>query len=586
MLEKHIFKEMEKFMNSEEFSDIKVKVGVEVFKCHKIVLASWSAYFHGLFMSGMTEVTQGVVELKAIEADEFRDILTVMYTGQCEINKSNVQGLLYAASYLQIMSVEEACVEFVMNTLHKSDKERNLHYLKVSRQLNLTKLTDHILGFIASEYQIYEDYEEFLGSLCFDDMKQLLRSESLSCSSEDEICTAVLSWIDFDLDGHRQYAKELVKEIRYLALSNDFMSKTFLEHEAIKENADLEDLKQLCLEYLSKPRLQFEYIGDPVAAHRRGHKLLDVIAVCNPTSIDFLQYEEGEDGTFTYSHPAVLDNHKEEFGKFEDVKPTSISACNCGRSEILVSTGKKIYHFNGLTGAWTSGLEHLVSSQTNCLLYDQRTDYIYSVVVTHDMLFIEKCKLDSENRPGKWKMEVQKEIKQKASFVVHTRTCAYMMNDNIFFVKDGVAPEHKHASVFEYNTVTKSIRVVSVLPAEFTGSIAVPHRSLVFLVDIFGNAILRVSDDGHCIEKYGKIGHDIPNMPEDLMQNFGACICKGKLIKIGGRNYRYPRTGSYSVVDYDLCLHVTNIQHIHNLFNFENKDTVCLKLTILPHSLK
>lgn len=597
ILEKHIFKGMEHFLNSEKFSDIDVKVGEEVFKCHKIVLASWSAYFDALFMSGMSEIIHGVVELTAIDAEDFKDILKIMYTGNCEVHKENIQGLLFSASYLQILPLIEGCENFIKKSLLKTDASCILHYLQISHQLNLTNLVEHILDFIAIRFKTFEVCNEFFESLCVDDMKTLLGSKKLNCKSEDEICTALLCWIDVDLIGRQGYTRDLVKKIHYLALSNDYMSKIFLEHKAIKENCTMNEIRSHCLEYLSLPRQQSDYIGEPVASHRLGHRLRDAIVVFYKKSVKLFRCEEKEDGSLNYIHSTFTDGHEENLGRPEDVNEKVITACNYGRSEVIVSNGQRLLHFSGLTWVWTSGPKHLVPSSINCVVCNQRSGDIYSVVVDTDIVFIEKCKFDSENGFGELEMEMQQEIENSSYhydrkyndrneiYQENGRTCAYMVDENIFFIKTGVAPESERATVFKYNTESKTIGIVNILPLKYQFATAVTHKGLVFLVDRKNKTIIRISEGGHCFEKYGQIGMYVQDKEFNDIKNSSACILNGKLIKTGGRiPHICGHLSMPCILEYDLCQHVSKVHHLesfcHNM-RVEN-DAVCLKLTMQP----
>lgn len=575
---------MESFLNCEEFSDVAVKVGTKDFKCHKIVLASWSSYFRGLFTSGMTEVQQGAVELTTIEKAEFQDMLKIMYTGECEVNKDNVQGILYAASYLQMIAVEDECVELILKTLRDS-MQQNFQYLKIGRLLNLKKLTNRIIDFIARKFQEYKLYDGIWSSLTVEDMKDLLVSPNLRCTSEDEICAVIFRWIDEDAEDRGQYVNDLLSRLRYLALTNDYMKEIFLKHPVVKDNPELQDIRCKCLEYLSKPRQQFEYIGETIlASHRPNHNLANVIVVCYPTYISCISYTEVNDGTFTVSKPQTVSNAKEDDEKFKNFRQTYISACNYGRSEILLSTGRKLYHFNGLTGIWTPGPEHLIHSESNCLLYDPKADYIYSVLVNRAMIFIEKCRFNSEHDSGAWHIEVQQQNETWSGICQEDepapRTCAYLIDDNVFFLITDTESNSSGDAIYRYNTVTKSMEFVARLPPMITCSVAVPYKDFVFLVDCTATNILRVSENGFCVEEYGEIDHDVYTVPEKegfVKDKFGACIYKDRLVLAGCSR----RVRNRCFVDYDLNAHITTCYAYRPQF----EAAVCLRMTISPRGL-
>ena len=52
------------FRDEEQFIDVRLKVGEDIFAAHRIVLAANSDYFYAMFTDGMREASQEVIELK------------------------------------------------------------------------------------------------------------------------------------------------------------------------------------------------------------------------------------------------------------------------------------------------------------------------------------------------------------------------------------------------------------------------------------------------------------------------------------------------------------------------------------------
>ena len=51
------------FRNEGQFIDVRLKVCEDIFPAHRIVLAANSDYFHAMFIDGMKESNQEVIEL-------------------------------------------------------------------------------------------------------------------------------------------------------------------------------------------------------------------------------------------------------------------------------------------------------------------------------------------------------------------------------------------------------------------------------------------------------------------------------------------------------------------------------------------
>ena len=67
------------FREQDEFIDVWLKVGEDVFSAHRVMLAASSDYFHAMFAHGMKEANEDVIELKdeSISAAALKIVLDV-----------------------------------------------------------------------------------------------------------------------------------------------------------------------------------------------------------------------------------------------------------------------------------------------------------------------------------------------------------------------------------------------------------------------------------------------------------------------------------------------------------------------------
>ena len=106
----------DQFREQDEFIDVRLKVGEEVFSAHRVVLAASSDYFHAMFAHGMKEANQDVIELKDenISAATLKNVLDSIYSGNfTAVNDENVFEVLVAADHLQVTSVVQQCCEYL-----------------------------------------------------------------------------------------------------------------------------------------------------------------------------------------------------------------------------------------------------------------------------------------------------------------------------------------------------------------------------------------------------------------------------------------------------------------------------------------
>lgn len=104
-----------------QLTDVLLLAGEQSLKAHRLVLAAASPYFHAMFNSDMCEKNKAEVTLQDVCFSALQLLVEFAYTGELVITEGNVQGLLPAASLLQVGSVREACCGFLLRQLHPSN---------------------------------------------------------------------------------------------------------------------------------------------------------------------------------------------------------------------------------------------------------------------------------------------------------------------------------------------------------------------------------------------------------------------------------------------------------------------------------
>ena len=110
-------------LQQNEFTDFIIKVDEKEYRAHRLILAIHSDYFHGLFSSGMKEVSEGVVELKGIKVEVFDLVFSYIYTGQlkAELSDDALSEVVEVASMLQIADLEVQSVSAFLATMKPSN---------------------------------------------------------------------------------------------------------------------------------------------------------------------------------------------------------------------------------------------------------------------------------------------------------------------------------------------------------------------------------------------------------------------------------------------------------------------------------
>ena len=96
--------------------DSDVKKSKMSIPAHKIVLSICSPVFFAMF-NGELSVKSDSIDLPDCEYEGVLEMLRYMYSGQVELNESNVVQVLYAAKKYILPSLAEECIDFLIRNL-------------------------------------------------------------------------------------------------------------------------------------------------------------------------------------------------------------------------------------------------------------------------------------------------------------------------------------------------------------------------------------------------------------------------------------------------------------------------------------
>ncbi|XP_056332895.1 zinc finger and BTB domain-containing protein 8A isoform X2 [Danio aesculapii] len=134
-----LLKQLDQQRKQELFCDCSVMVEGQIFHAHRNVLYGSSGYFRMLLTQGAKDTLDSVsASFDVFSPDIFTIILDFIYSGQLELNSSNVIEVMSAASYLQMNDVISYCKAFIKSFLEISTKEEDENrYLCLSENSSL-----------------------------------------------------------------------------------------------------------------------------------------------------------------------------------------------------------------------------------------------------------------------------------------------------------------------------------------------------------------------------------------------------------------------------------------------------------------
>ena len=203
------FLEMNVLREARQLCDVVLEVEGEMVPCHRVVLASLSAYFRAMFTDDMAESKKKVISINGVDAESLKSLIDYAYTATIEISERNVQSILPAASVLQFEEVKRACSQFLKRHLDAD----NCLGIRIFAELHgceellsaATVFSNHYFNQVCSK-------EEFL-KLSFDEVKAFLERDQLNVSSESDVFQAAMTWL-LHREDRRCHTHELLNLVR------------------------------------------------------------------------------------------------------------------------------------------------------------------------------------------------------------------------------------------------------------------------------------------------------------------------------------------------------------------------------------
>ncbi|RUS87062.1 hypothetical protein EGW08_005138 [Elysia chlorotica] len=252
------------------FTDIKIKVGDQVFSAHRLVLASLSDYFKPLFEHDSN--TKGEITLHNMEAETFSMLLHYAYTGLISLTTETVQGVLIAADYLSIANVKSECEKYMAVNL---DCDNICDAIQFARGYSLVILGQKAQQFLkdrlpeVSSTSGFSDLDpNYLASFLKDDNLVLrVKGKPLSSMAREKlILETVLEYLSRREETDPQVLRTVFETVRLVALPKSEVKKCFKNFKHLKKNEEIKkylDLHEIAIKFL-KQRGQDYSLTEPV----------------------------------------------------------------------------------------------------------------------------------------------------------------------------------------------------------------------------------------------------------------------------------------------------------------------------------
>ncbi|XP_072369859.1 kelch-like protein 13 isoform X1 [Scyliorhinus torazame] len=195
--------------------------GDERFPVHRAMMASASDYFKAMFTGGMKEQELMLIKLHGVSKIGLKNIIEFIYTSKLSLNMDNLQDILEAASFLQMLPILEFCKELLISQV---SLENCVEIGRIANAYHLTTVDDYIKDCILKNFSTMLNNGEFI-KLSYDQLAFALGNDSLKNCSELQLFKAACQWLQHE-EHRMQFAAKLMKHIRFPLMS----PQELLEH--------------------------------------------------------------------------------------------------------------------------------------------------------------------------------------------------------------------------------------------------------------------------------------------------------------------------------------------------------------------
>ncbi|XP_065062029.1 kelch-like protein diablo [Rhopilema esculentum] len=230
--ENSLLNKLNEFYQSQTLCDVTLIAEGQKIKTHKAVLAACSPYFTTMFTTNLKESAQDVIELKDITFLSLQTLVTFCYTSSIEISAETVFELLTAADMLDFTVIKDSTSAFLSSKLTPS----NCMEISVFADLhNCQTLRSYSLKYAQQNFRHVTRTEAFLEAT-YEQVEELLSSESLGITTEKDVFEALMVWVKHDTAKREKRLSSLFKHVRLHLLPPKEIVDC-VEHEPLIENS-------------------------------------------------------------------------------------------------------------------------------------------------------------------------------------------------------------------------------------------------------------------------------------------------------------------------------------------------------------
>lgn len=233
-----------------ELCDVVLNVGSRKIFAHRVILSACSPYFRAMFTGELAESRQTEVTIRDIDEVAMELLIDFCYTSHIVVEEGNVQTLLPAACLLQLAEIQDICCEFLKRQLDPSNCLGIRAFADTHSCRELLRIADK---FTQHNFQEVMESEEFL-LLPVGQLVDIISSDELNVRSEEQVFSAVMSWVKYNVSERRQHLAQVLQHVRLPLLSPKFLVGTVGSDLLVRSDEACRDLVDEAKNYLLLPQ--------------------------------------------------------------------------------------------------------------------------------------------------------------------------------------------------------------------------------------------------------------------------------------------------------------------------------------------
>lgn len=214
------------------YTDLTLIVEGKPIKCHKIILASASPYFHSRLFNGRRESPIDKIFIANVMGHVVNDILDFVYTGQCHLTLDNVEEMLKAANLFQIAALQDMADLYLSENI---DATNCLRLFKLANTINATLTREQAIWVIKNNFfHIWQS--PIFRQLSCKELILLIGASDLNVPDENSVCNAILAWLEGDANKRRFMLSEILRHVRLPQKLKEYIKQTLEQDDIVKKD--------------------------------------------------------------------------------------------------------------------------------------------------------------------------------------------------------------------------------------------------------------------------------------------------------------------------------------------------------------